>query len=34
MLNFALVFLGVKPEDITLMTSEDLFNKVVKQVDL
>ena len=34
MLNFVLQILGVKPRDITLMVTEDLFYQVVKQVPI
>jgi hypothetical protein len=34
MLNFALEVLGVKPEDITLLVTEDIFFQIVKQVPL
>ena len=32
MLNFTLQVLGVKPEDITLLMTDDLFHKIAKQV--
>ena len=30
--TFALQILGVKPEDMTLLVTEDLFYQIVKQV--
>ena len=32
MLNFGLQILGVKPEDMILLVTEDLFYQIVKQV--
>jgi hypothetical protein len=34
MLDFGLQVLGVKPEDTTLLVTEDLFYKIVKQVSV
>ena len=33
-LNFAIQVLGVKPENATVLATQDLFNKIVKHVAL